>query len=229
MNSPIPVGIDAGTSVAVQNRVLRNTYMLLALTMVPTVLGAFLGVQFSFGFMRGSPFLAAMIFIGCAFGFFYAIEKFKNSAIGVGLLLLFTFFMGLWLSQLLQVAFKFKNGGQMIMMAGGLTAVVTVAMATLGTVIKRDLGFMGKFLFVGAIVILCASLGNIFFQIPALSLAISSLAVLVFSAYIVYDVNRIVTGGETNYVSATLSLYLDIYNVFAHLLSLLMSLTGERD
>jgi modulator of FtsH protease len=212
-----------------QNRVLRNTYLLLALSLVPTVLGAFLGVQFSFGLLRGSPFLAAMVFLAVAFGFFFAIEKFKNSAIGVALLLAFTFFMGLWLSQMLQVAFKFKNGGQIIMLAGGLTAVVTVSMAALGTVIKRDLSFMGKFLFIGAVVLILVALANIFLQIPALTLAISALVVMIFSAFIVHDVNQIVMGGETNYVSATLSLYLNIYNVFSGLLTLLLSLTGEKE
>jgi modulator of FtsH protease len=214
---------------AVRNRVLRNTYLLLGLSMVPTVLGAFLGVQFQFGFLRGSPFIAAMVFLAIAFGSFYLIEKYKNSAVGVALLLGFTFFMGLWLSQLLQVALKLKNGGQIIMMAGGLTAIVTVSMAAIGSMVKRDLSSMGKFLVIGAIVLLVASLANIFLQIPALSLAISSLVVMVFSAFIVYDVNRIVNGGETNYVSATLALYLNIYNVFAHLLSLLMALTGEKE
>lgn len=216
-------------SVLQQNRVLRNTYLLLALSMVPTVFGALLGVQFKFAFLAGSPFIAALLFLAGAFGFFFAIEKFKNSAIGVGLLLAFTFFMGLWLSQLLQVSLRFKNGATIIAMAGGMTACITFAMATLGTVIKRDLSFLGKFLFVGAVVLLLASLANIFLQIPAFSLAISCLVVLVFSAFILYDVNRIVTGGETNYVSATLALYLDIYNVFSHLLGLLMALTGERD
>ena len=212
-----------------QNRVLRNTYMLLALSMIPTVIGAFAGIQMNFSFMAGSPLIGFVLFLGMAFGFMYGIEKYKNSSIGVALLLGFTFFMGLMLSRILQVALGFSNGGSMIAMAAGGTGAVFFTMATIATVSKRDFSGMGKFLFIGMVVILLAALANIFFQIPALSLAISAAAVMVFSAYILYDISRIVQGGETNYVSATLSVYLSIYNVFVSLLQLIMALTGERD
>jgi modulator of FtsH protease len=212
-----------------QNRVLRNTYMLLALSMIPTVIGAFVGIQMNFSFMAGSPLIGFVLFLGMAFGFMYGIEKYKNSSVGVALLLGFTFFMGLMLSRILQVALGFSNGGSMIAMAAGGTGAVFFTMATIATVSKRDFSGMGKFLFIGMVVILLAALANIFFQIPALSLAISAAAVMVFSAYILYDISRIVQGGETNYVSATLSVYLSIYNVFVSLLQLIMALTGERD
>ena len=212
-----------------QNRVLRNTYMLLALSMIPTVIGAFAGIQLNFSFMPGSPLIGFILFLGIAFGFMYGIEKYKNSSVGVALLLGFTFFMGLILSRILQVALGFSNGGSMIAMAAGGTGAVFFTMATIATVSKRDFSGMGKFLFIGMIVILLAALANIFFQIPALSLAISAAAVMIFSAYILYDISRIVQGGETNYVSATLSVYLSIYNVFVSLLQLIMALTGERD
>ena len=212
-----------------QNRVLRNTYMLLALSMIPTVIGAFAGIQLNFSFMPGSPLIGFILFLGIAFGFMYGIEKYKNSSVGVALLLGFTFFMGLMLSRILQVALGFSNGGSMIAMAAGGTGAVFFTMATIATVSKRDFSGMGKFLFIGMIVILLAALANIFFQIPALSLAISAAAVMIFSAYILYDISRIVQGGETNYVSATLSVYLSIYNVFVSLLQLIMALTGERD
>ena len=212
-----------------QNRVLRNTYMLLALSMIPTVIGAFAGIQLNFSFMPGSPLIGFILFLGMAFGFMYGIEKYKNSSVGVALLLGFTFFMGLMLSRILQVALGFSNGGSMIAMAAGGTGAVFFTMATIATVSKRDFSGMGKFLFIGMIVILLAALANIFFQIPALSLAISAAAVMIFSAYILYDISRIVQGGETNYVSATLSVYLSIYNVFVSLLQLIMALTGERD
>ena len=212
-----------------QNRVLRNTYMLLALSMIPTVIGALVGIQMNFSFMAGSPLIGFVLFLGMAFGFMYGIEKYKNSSIGVALLLGFTFFMGLMLSRILQVALGFSNGGSMIAMAAGGTGAVFFTMATIATVSKRDFSGMGKFLFIGMVVILLAALANIFFQIPALSLAISAAAVMVFSAYILYDISRIVQGGETNYVSATLSVYLSIYNVFVSLLQLIMALTGERD
>lgn len=212
-----------------QNRVLRNTYMLLALSMIPTVLGALLGVQMNFSFMAGSPFISFILFLGIAWGFMWGIEKNKDSGLGVALLLGFTFFMGLMLSRILQVALGFSNGTSMIAMAAGGTGAIFFTMATIATVSKRDFSNMGKFLFIGMIVVLLAGIANIFFQIPALSLAISAAAVMIFSAYILYDISRIVQGGENNYVSATLSVYLDLYNVFVSLLNLIMAFTGNRD
>ena len=212
-----------------QNRVLRNTYMLLGLSMVPTVIGALVGVQLQFSFLAGSPFIAFMLFMGIAFGFMWAIEKNKDSGVGVALLLGFTFFMGLMLSRILQVALGFSNGGSMIALAAGGTGAIFFTMASIAAVSKRDFTGMGKFLFIGMIVVLLAAVANIFFQIPALSLTIAAAVVLIFSAYILYDISRIVQGGETNYVSATLAVYLDVYNVFVSLLQLIMAFTGERD
>jgi modulator of FtsH protease len=230
MNMPLDHIAPGSAGLALQqNRVLRNTYMLLALSMVPTVIGALVGIQMQFSFLAGSPFIAFMLFLGIAWGFMYAIEKNKDSGLGVALLLGFTFFMGLMLSRILQVALGFSNGGAMITLAAGGTGAVFFTMASIATVSKRDFSNMGKFLFVGMIVILLAIVANIFLQIPALSLAISAAAVMIFSAYILYDLSRIVQGGETNYVSATLAVYLDIYNVFVSLLHLIMAFTGERD
>ena len=212
-----------------QNRVLRNTFMMLALTMVPTVLGALAGVQMQFSFMAGSPLMSFLLFLGIAFGFMWGIERTKNSGMGVALLLGFTFFMGLMLSRILQVALGFSNGGSLIAMAAGGTGVIFFSLSAVATVTKKDFGFLGRFLFIGMIVVLLAAVANIFFQIPALSLTISAVAVLVFSAYILYDISRIVNGGEDNYISATLSVYLSIYNVFVSLLNLLLMLSGERD
>ncbi len=221
----------AGTSTTLapaQNRVLRNTYMLLALSLVPTVFGAILGVQLKFSFFAGSPFIGFMIFQGIAFGFFYAIEKTKNSAWGVAILLGFTFFMGLMLSRLLGVVLNMSNGGTLIATAFGGTSIIFIAMATLAGTIKRDLSKMGKFLMVGVLLLFLAIAANIFLQIPALTLTILVLVIGVFSALLLYDVNRIITGGETNYVSATLAIYLDVYNIFSGLLQLL-GITGGND
>jgi modulator of FtsH protease len=212
-----------------QNRVLRNTYALLALSMAPTVAGALLGVQLKFSFFAGSPFIAFMLFMGVAFGFRWGIERTKNSGMGVALLLGFTFFMGLMLSRILQAALGFSNGGTLIAMAAGGTGAIFVSLAGVASTTKRDFSNLGKFLFAGVILLLVAMVANIFFQIPALALAISAIAVVIFSAYILYDINRIVQGGETNYITATLAVYLDIYNVFVSLLHLLMAFTGERD
>ncbi|MER2626002.1 MAG: Bax inhibitor-1/YccA family protein [Accumulibacter sp.] len=212
-----------------QNKVLRNTFMLLALTMLPTVLGALVGVQMQFAFLSGSPLMSFLLFLAIAFGFMWGIERTKNSGMGVVLLLGFTFFMGLMLSRILQVALGFSNGGSLIAMAAGGTGLIFFSLAGVATVTKRDFSFLGKFLFIGMIVVLLAALANAFFQIPALSLTISAIAVMVFSAYILYDISRIVNGGEDNYISATLAVYLDIYNVFVSLLNLLMFFSGDRD
>ncbi len=220
---------SGGIAASSRNRVLRNTYALLAISMLPTIIGAFIGVKLGFSFFAGSPMLGFMLFMAVAFGFFFAIEKFKNSSVGVLLLLGFTFFMGLMLSRSLQYTLGFSNGASLIALAAGGTGVIFFAMAGLATVTKRDLSGMGKFLFVGMIVALIAGVANIFLQLPALSIAMAVACLGIFSAYILYDVNRIVTGGETNYVTATLAIYLDIYNVFVSLLQLLGIFGGDRD
>jgi len=228
-SSPLPYGGAGDLRLASRNRVLRNTYALLALSMVPTVLGAWVGVSTGFSFFAASPLIGFIAFMAIAFGFFFAIEKFKNSAIGVGLLLGFTFFMGLMLSRLIGHVLGFSNGAQLIMTAFGGTAVVFGAMATLATVSKRDFTGMGKFLFVGMLVLIVAALANVFLQLPALTLTISVIAIVIFSAFILVDLQRVVQGGETNYVTATLSVYLSVYNVFSNLLALLGIFGGDRD
>ncbi|MCO4862489.1 Bax inhibitor-1/YccA family protein [Cupriavidus sp. WGlv3] len=217
------------TDVVVRNRVLRNTYWLLALSMIPTVLGAWIGVATGFSFMTGSPGLSLILFLAIAFGFFFAIEKTKNSSMGVVLLLAFTFFMGLMLSRLISVTLSFSNGPALIMYAFGGTAAVFGAMASIATVSKRDFSGLGKFLFVGVILLILASVANIWLQLPALMITVSVIAIGIFSAYILFDVQRVVNGGETNYITATLAIYLDVYNVFANLLALLGIFGGNRE
>lgn len=216
-------------SLLARNRVLRNTYWLLALSMIPTVLGAWIGVQLKFSFFSGSPFIGFIAFLAIAFGFFYVIEKTKHSAIGVAVLLGFTFFMGLMLSRLISHTLGFSNGASLIMTAFGGTASIFAVMATIATVSKRDFSGLGKWLFVGFLVTMVAVVANIFLQLPALYLATSVIMIGIFSAYILYDVQRVINGGETNYISATLSIYLDVYIIFSHLLSLLGIFGGERD
>ena len=221
-------GVSTEALVA-RNRVLRNTYWLLAISMIPTMLGAWVGVQLNFSFFAGSPFIGFMLFMGIAFGFFYAIEKTKNSGLGVAILLGFTFFMGLMLSRLIGHILGFANGAALIMTAFGGTAAIFAGMATIATVSKRDFSGLGKWLFAGVLVLIVASILNIFLQVPALYLVVSVLAIAIFSAYILFDVQQIVNGGETNYITATLSIYLDLYNIFVNLLSLLGIFGGERD
>ncbi|HSI52772.1 MAG TPA: Bax inhibitor-1/YccA family protein [Ramlibacter sp.] len=216
------------TSTEQRNRVLRNTYWLLALSLVPTVLGAWLGVAtgLTAGLTGG---VGLVVFLVGAFGFIFAIEKTKNSAAGVPVLLAFTFFMGLMLSRLIAMVLGFKNGTGLVMTAFGGTAGVFFVMASLSTIIKRDLSGMGKWLFVGALAIMIGGIINVFVGSSAGMLVISVMAIGIFSAYMLYDLKRIVDGGETNYISATLALYLDIVNVFQSLLALLGIMGGERD
>ena len=214
-------------SVEQRDRVLRNTYWLLALSMVPTVLGAWLGV--STGLMTSLGVgMSFIVFMVGAFGFIFAIEKTKNSAAGVPVLLAFTFFMGLMLSRLIGFVLGFSNGSALIMTAFAGTGLTFLGMATLSTVIKRDLSTMGKFLYIGAIMLLVAIVLNLFIQSSALFVTIAVLMIGIFSAFIVYDLKRVRDGEETNYISATLSIYLDIYNIFQAMLSLL-GLAGSRD
>jgi modulator of FtsH protease len=222
MTDIVQRGSYGEVAVANRNRVLRNTYALLALTLIPTVLGAWVGVATGFNALfTGRIWLSLLVFFGGAFAFIWAIERNKTNGLGVVLLLAFTFFMGLMLSRLIGAVLGLKNGTDLIMMAFGGTAVIFAGMATLGTVIKKDLSGMGKFLFVGALIVMIGGIAAVFLQTPALTLAILVLCLAIFSAYMLYDINQIVTGGETNYISATLALYLDIFNVFQSLLSLL--------
>ena len=216
------------TTPAERNRVLRNTYWLLALSMVPTVLGAWLGVVT--GLSRAmSGGVGLVVFLVGAFGFMYAIQKTKDTSKGVPVLLAFTFFMGIMLSRMIAMVLGFKNGAELIMTAFGGTAGVFFLMASLSTVIKRDLSSMGKWLFVGAMVLMVGSIINVFVGSSAGMMAISMLAIGIFSAYMLYDIKQIIYGGETNYISATLALYMDIMNVFQGLLALLGIMGGERD
>lgn len=211
------------------NKVLRNTYMMLGLTMIPTVIGAFIGMSMNFSFLAEHPVLGFIGMLAVMFGLFMGISANRNSGIGVALLLALTFFLGVMLGPILQVALHLRNGAQLVGLAAGGTGVIFFGLAGFATVTKKDFSSLGKFLFIGLVLLILASFANIFFQIPALSLTISAIAVLIFSAYILYDVSQIVNGGETNYVMATLALYLDIYNLFVNLLQLLMALSGERD
>ena len=232
MNESLQTVYSAGSGVASQqrNRVLRNTYWLLALSMLPTVAGAWVGMQMNFAALfTASPIMAPLLMFGVMIGALFGVTALRNSAWGVPALFGFTFIAGVMLAPILSVAAGFRNGGQLVALAGGMTAVIFFAMATIATVTKRDFSFLGKFLFVGLILLVVASLANVFFQVPAVSLTISAVAVLLFSMYLLHDVSRIVQGGETNYITATLNLFLDLYNLFIGLLHLLLAFTGQRD
>lgn len=211
------------------NKVLRNTYMLLGVSMVPTVVGAWIGLGVRFSFMAQHPFMFMIGALAVMMGLFFGISANRNNGLGLMLLLVLTGFMGLMLGPVLQVALHMRNGGQLVGLAAAGTGVVFLCLSGVATVSKRDFGFLGNFLFIGLVLLVLASFTNLFFQVPALALALSVVSVLIFSGYILFDVSRIVRGGETNYVMATLALYLDIYNLFVNLLTLLMALMGDRE
>ncbi len=219
----------AGTAVSVdqRNRVLRNTYWLLALSMVPTVLGAWIGVSTGLMSAMGLGMSTIVFFVG-AFGLMFAIEKYKDQAAGVPLLLAFTFFMGLMLSRLIGAVLGLANGAGLIMTAFAGTGLIFLGMASLSSIIKRDLTSMGKFLFIGMIMLIVAAIANIFLQSSALMITISVIAIGIFSAFILHDLKRVKDGEETNYITATLGVYVSLYNVFTSLLSIL-GLAGSRE
>ena len=223
-------GLNGGGAYGVDtHKVLRNTYWLLALSLLPTVAGAWIGVQTG-AFATMTPGLSVLVFFGGAMALMFAVRQFRNSAAGVFWLLGFTFFMGLMLSRLLGVVLHgYSNGADLIMTAFGGTAAVFFGMASLATVVKRDLSTLTRFLFVGVLIAIVASLANVFFlHSSALMLTISTAMTVVFSLFILVDVKRVIDGGETNYIMATLEIYLDLYNLFQNLLVILTSLTGNR-
>lgn len=226
-NTPV-LGRSESAELAV-NKVLRNTYALLGLTMIPTVIGAFFGMSLNFSIAAQHPFIFSIGAMAVIFGMFAAISANRNSSLGVVLLLGLTFVLGLMLGPILQHALQLRNGAQIVGLAAGGTGIILLTLAGIATTTKKDFSFMGKFLLVGIILLIVASLANIFFQIPAMALALSGVGVILFSGFILYDVSRIVNGGETNYVMATLSLYMSIYNLFTSLLQLLMGLMGSND
>jgi modulator of FtsH protease len=226
--APYEAAPEVGYATPQSQKVLRNTYMLLALTMVPTVIGAALGIQFA-AVMMASPIVTFVVMLASVIGLQFAIVKYRDSAVGVALLLLMTGLLGFFLGPLLNFALSMRNGMQLVGYAAVGTGVIFFAMGTLSQTIKRDLSFMGKFLFVGMIALLIAMVANMFLQIPALALTISTLVIVVFSLYLLYDLQRIVRGGETNYVLATTGVYISLLNIFSSLLHLLLALGGERD
>jgi modulator of FtsH protease len=227
--------IRTGTSIpsrdyaAQQHRVLRNTYWLLALSLVPTAIGAAIGTNIDLSFMRTNPILSFFVILAIFYGWIFAIERNRNSSLGVGLLLGFTLFMGVLLGPLFQSVLGFKNGVQLVMMAAGGTAAVFFGLAGLASSTTRDFSFLSKFLFVGFIVLMLAIVANVFLASPVLYLTVLGGIILFSSAAILWQVNAIVRGGETNYISATLTLYVSIYNLFSSLLQLLGIFGGSRD
>ena len=209
-------------------KVLRNTYLLLALTMVPTVIGAWIGMATG-AVILAHPVASTLIMLAGVIGLQFGIAANRNSGVGVALLLLMTGLLGWWLGPILNFALEMRNGAGLVGYAALGTGAIFLAMGVVATTTKRDFGFMGRFLFVGMIALLIAMLANMWLQIPALALTISTLVIVVFSLFLLYDLSRIVRGGETNYVIATTGVYMSLFNIFANLLNILLALSGERD
>ena len=228
-NEGSPGSVVLGRQISSEaQKVLRNTYLLLALTMVPTIGGAFIGMATG-GIILEHPIIASLVMLAAVVGLQFAIVANRNSPLGIVLLLLMTGLLGWWIGPMLNYALALKNGAQLVGYAAGGTGVVLFAMATIATTTKRDFSFMGKFLFVGMIALVIAMFANMFLQIPALGLALSTIAIVIFSLFLLHDLSRIVTGGETNYIVATTGVYISLLNIFVNLLNLLMALSGERD
>ena len=227
-NPMMAPGRTASTTSLAQNRVLRNTYLLLALTMVPTVVGALIGMSTA-SIVMAHPILTTVVMLAGVIGLQFGIAANRNSGLGIALLLLMTGEVERWLGPILNVALQMKNGMALVGYAAVGTGVIFTAMAMVAATAKRDFGFMYKFLFVGMIALLLAMVANMFLQIPALALAISTLVIVVFSLFLLYDLQRVMRGGETNYVMATTAVYMSLFNIFANLLHLLLALTGERE
>ena len=228
MQPNVQYGSHADAIGVQQQKVLRNTYLLLALTMVPTVIGAFIGMATA-GIVYQHPILTSLVLLGAMIGLQYAIAANRNSGLGLVLLLGLTFILGWWLGPTLNIALSLRNGPQLIGLAAAGTGGILLVMSAIATTTKRDFSFMGKFLFVGMMVLLVAAIANMFLQIPALALTISCLAIAVFSMFLLHDVSRIVNGGETNYIMAATGVYISLWAIFVHLLHLLMALAGQRE
>jgi modulator of FtsH protease len=223
---PGPIAVPT----AEPNKVLRQTYWLLALSMLPTVAGALVGMSLNLGgYYHASPIMAPLLMLGAMIGSLFVVSALRNSGWGVVAVFGFTFVAGLSLAPMMQFAAGLRNGGQLVALAGGMTAAVFFIMATIATVSKRDFSLLGKFLWVGFSLLFIGLLANLFFQIPALAVTLSAVGALIFSLFLLYDVSAIVRGGETNYITATVRLFLDLLNLFMMLLNLLMIFSGQRD
>jgi len=221
--------INGGTAYGVDtHKVLRNTYWLLALSMVPTVLGAWFGLRTGL-VSQLTPGVAFIVFMVGAYGLMFGVQATRNSGAGVAMMMAFTGFMGLMLSRLVgQVLHSYSNGTDIIMMSFGGTAAVFFGMATLATVVKRDLSGVARFASIGMMIAIAAVVMNLFMASTALMLTISVVVMAISSLFMLIDVKRVIDGGETNYISAALAIYIDLYNLFQSLVIILSSLTGNR-
>lgn len=204
------------------NRVLRNTYWLLSLTLAFSAVCAYAAMKMNV------PYLGPWITLGGYFALLFLTNALRNSAWGLLSIFALTGFMGMTMGTIVSmVTGAFSNGNELVMLAFGGTATIFVVMSGIALTSKRDFSFMGSFLMVGILVAFLAGIGALVFKLPTLSLVVSAMFMLLSSGLILYQTNQIARGGETNYISATITLYVSIYNLFSSLLHLLMSFMGE--
>ena len=215
------VGSTGIESVLSTNKVLKNTYMLLGLTLLVSTVTA--GMSMAIGLGQGT----ALILMLVGFGLLFVVHKTADSSKGLLAIFAFTGVMGASIGPMLNYYLAMPNGPSLVMQALGGTAVVFFGLSAYALTTRKDFSYMGGFLMVGLLVAVVAMIANIFLAIPALSLTISAAVVMIMSGLILFDTSRIINGGETNYIRATVALYLDIYNLFIHLLSLLSAFSGD--
>ncbi len=203
------------------NKVLKNTYMLLGMTLLFSSLTA--GISMAIGLGQGAGLILMLI----GFGLLFATHRTADSSTGLIMVFAFTGVMGASIGPMLNYYLALPNGPGLVLQALGGTALVFFGLSAYALTTRKDFSYMGGFLFVGLLVAVVASIANIFLGIPALSLTISAAIVMIMSGLILFDTSRIINGGETNYIRATVALYLDIYNLFIHLLHLLTALSGD--
>ncbi|MCX8514809.1 MAG: Bax inhibitor-1/YccA family protein [Burkholderiales bacterium] len=211
----------------IRMQVLKNTYFLLALSMIPTAIGAIFGINMSFDFLRASPIMGTILLLGGMYFMMFMVQKNKDSFAGIVWLMAFTFIMGLLLGPLLQYALRVPNGSSLILLAALLTSAVFFVMSAVAFTVKKEMSFLTNFLTIGAIVLFIAIIANIFLRMPGFYLMICGAFVIFSSLMILWQLNQIVRGGETNYIAATLTLYVSIYNLFTSLLQIILALTGN--
>lgn len=221
MNRPVELA-QPQTAVLETNKVLKNTYALLSITLLFSALMAFVSMQIEMpGFMPLVASLGALALI------WLVLPRTANSSMGIVVVFAITGLLGLGLGPILNNYLQLANGSQLIMTSLGGTGVIFFALSGYALVSRRDFSFMGGMLVGGMVLVIIAALANIFMEIPALSLAISAVVILIMSGFILYDTSRIINGGERNYVLATVGLYLSLYNIFVNLLMLLGVLSGD--
>jgi modulator of FtsH protease len=223
MQDQIQFSSNSQESALATNKVLRNTYALLSMTLI------FSAVMATVAIASNAAPVNFIIQLVVMFGTLFALQKYKNSAMSIPLVFFFTGFLGYTTGPIVNFYLGMANGGDIVMTALSMTGITFLGLSAYAVSSRKDFTFMGGFLMIGLILVVIASLANIFFAIPALSLAISAIGVLVFSGFILYDTSRMVNGGETNYVMMTVSLYLNILNLFLMLLHLTGALSGGDD